>query len=62
MTDKKPGVKHITQTCPVDKCENQAFVQVLVVEDEQLQKRIDMRANLKLENALRQAHKEGAHD
>lgn len=62
MTDEKPGVKHITQTCPIDKCESQAFVQVIVVADPELQRRIDSRANAKLYNALSQAHKEGAHD
>lgn len=61
MTDEKPGVKHLTKTCPVDKCDAEVFVQVIVVEDQNLQKRIDLRANLKLENALRQAHKEGEH-
>lgn len=55
-------VKHITQTCPIDKCDSEAFVQVLIVEDEKLQKSIDSRANAKLYNALSQAHKEGLHD
>lgn len=62
MAAETPNVKHITQTCPIDKCDAEAFVQVLVVDDQDLQKRIDMRANLKLENTLRQAHKEGYHD
>lgn len=62
MTDEKPGVKHITKDCPTKSCEIKAFVQVIVVKDPDLQKRIDMRADLKLENTLRQAHKEGAHE
>lgn len=58
----KPSVKHITQTCPIAKCDTKAFVQVLVVDDANIQKRIDYRADLKLVNALRQAHKEGEHN
>lgn len=61
MPTDKPGVKHITMTCPRVKCEHQAFVQVLVVDDGALQKRIDERANRKLTDALKQAHKEGLH-
>lgn len=62
MPAETPSIKHITQTCPVDGCDNEAFVQVIIVKDPALQKRIDMRANLKLENALKQAHKDGEHD
>lgn len=58
----KPGVKHITQTCSIDKCSTEAFVQVIVVADAELQRRIDSRAEAKLFNALTQAHKEGLHD
>lgn len=59
---EKPKVKHITQSCPVEDCSAEAFVQVLIVDDPKLQKSIDTRANAKLFNALSQAHKEGAHD
>lgn len=62
MADDKPGVKHITKTCPIKNCSSEAFVQVIVVEDEGLQKRIDMRADLKLHNALKQAHEGGEHN
>lgn len=62
MPTEKPGVKHITLSCGIDKCEAAAFVQVLVVEDADLQKRIDKRANTKLRDALDKAHKEGEHD
>lgn len=57
-----PNVKHITLTCPAKGCSSKAFVQVLVVDDQQLQKRIDARANKKLTDALNKAHKEGEHD
>jgi len=62
MAEQKPGVKHITGTCPIKGCDSQAFVQVIVVTDEALQKRIDARANKKLADALTDAHKEGQHD
>lgn len=63
----KPGVKHIEMTCakPIGDgalCEGAAFVQVLVVEDAALQKKIDARANRKLRGALDKAHKDGQHD
>lgn len=62
MADDKPTIKHVTMTCPVDGCEAQAFVQVLIVDDPKLQKSIDTRADAKLFNALSQAHKEGEHN
>jgi hypothetical protein len=63
----KPQVKHIEMVCakPVADgalCEGAAFVQVLVVEDADLQKKIDARANRKLRGALDKAHKDGEHD
>lgn len=57
-----PTIKHITMTCPVNGCDHEAFVQVLVVDDPALQKKIDARANRKLTDALEKAHKEGLHD
>lgn len=60
MTDVK--VKHITMTCPQPKCHIQAFVQVLIVDEKELQPKIDARARLKLKKALNKGHKEGAHD
>lgn len=62
MADDAPKVKHITATCPLTDCLSEAFVQVLVVEDAALQKKIDARANRKLAEALEKAHKEGEHD
>lgn len=67
MATDKPGVKHIEMVCakPIGDgalCEGAAFVQVLVVEDADLQKRIDARANRKLRGALDKAHKDGEHD
>lgn len=61
-TPETPGVKHITLTCPVVKCKSQAFVQVIVVEDQELQKRIDARADQKLRETLDEEHREGLHD
>lgn len=61
MPTDKPGIKHVTLTCDIDKCDSAAFVQVLVVDDQQLQKRIDERANRKLRESLDAAHKEGQH-
>lgn len=58
----KPEVKHITMTCPQEKCFSRAFVQVLVVPQTELQPKIDKRARQKLKSALNKAHKEGAHD
>lgn len=62
MATKRPKVKHITMTCPVSNCDNQAFVQVLVVPEKELQPKIDARARLKLRKALTTAHKDGLHD
>lgn len=61
MSDK-PGIKHITMTCPQSKCFIRAFVQVLVVPEKELQPKIDSRARQKLKAALNKGHKEGAHD
>lgn len=60
-------VKHIEMICakPIADgalCEGAAFVQVLVIEDADLQKKIDARANRKLRGALDKAHTEGQHD
>lgn len=57
-----PTVKHVVKTCPVDGCDHEAFVQVLIVDDPALQKKIDARADRKLRDALNEAHKEGQHD
>lgn len=54
-------VKHITMKCPRVKCDTKAFVQVLVVEEKELQPKIDARAKLKLTKALTKGHKEGLH-
>ena len=62
MAEEKPGVKHITKDCPIKDCDKQAFVQVIVVKDPALQKRIDFRADLKLHNTLKQDHEEGKHE
>lgn len=59
---KKPEVKHITMTCPRVKCDAKAFVQVLVVEEKELQPKIDERARLKLKQALIKGHREGQHN
>jgi len=55
-------IKHITMTCPTKGCEIKAFVQVLIVDEKELQPKIDARARLKLKKALNKGHKEGAHD
>jgi len=63
-----PNVKHIERQCtyiatkPDKQCPARAFVQVIVVDDPALQKRIDERANKKLSDALELAHREGEHD
>lgn len=68
MTDEKPGVKHIEMPCmeisidPDNPCKVMAFVQVIVVKDQDLQKRIDGRANQKLRETLARDHQEGKHD
>lgn len=64
---EKPKVKHIQMSCgkPLGKgeyCEAGAFVQVLIVDNAELQKRIDARANRKLRGALDKMHKDGDHD
>lgn len=58
----EPKVKHITGTCPVAGCAEKAFVQVLIVEQKELQPKIDARARQKLRKQLSQWHKEGQHD
>jgi hypothetical protein len=62
MADDIPGIKHITMTCLIDKCDHEAFVQAVVVREPDLQKKIDDRANTKLREALDKAHKDGQHD
>jgi len=59
------SLKHIEMVCINwlnEPCPASAFVQVLVVEDAEFQKKIDARANLKLRKALNDEHKEGKHD
>lgn len=58
---KLPKVKHLTMTCPVSNCSDQAFVQVVITGDKELQPKIDARARLKLKRALVAAHKDGEH-
>lgn len=55
-------IKHITMTCPQKGCTNQAFVQVVIVDEVAFQPAIDTKARKKLRSALTKAHKEGAHD
>lgn len=55
-------VKHITMNCPQPKCEIKAFVQVLIVDEKELQPKIDARARRKLKTTLNNDHKEGLHD
>ena len=57
-----PGVKHMTMTCPMAKCDHKAFVQVLVFPDKDKQKKVDAKARLKLKKQLTAWHKEGQHD
>ena len=57
-----PKVKHITGKCPVAKCNEKAFVQVLIVEDAATQRKIDTKARAKLRKQLNEWHKEGQHD
>lgn len=67
MPTKQPGIKHIEGQCTyvVDgdkQCPAKAFVQVVVVDDEKLQKRIDAKASKKVMDTLELAHREGDHD
>lgn len=55
-------VKHIIMPCPLLKCDNQAFLQVVVVPEKEMQPKIDAYARLKLVAALKKAHKEGEHN
>lgn len=60
--DETTGVKHIRATCPTDKCEAKAFVQVLVFKDKVTQQKVDRKARLKLKKQLTAWHEEGLHD
>jgi len=62
MSDELPSVKHITLTCPVAKCQEKAFVQVVVQKSLSMQRRIDIMAKAKLKEQLTAWHKEGLHD
>lgn len=62
MADQDLGVKHIKMTCPIAKCDEKAFVQVVVQKSLSTQKRIDALAEQKLKDQLRAWHKEGLHD
>lgn len=62
MEYPKPSVKHITMRCSAKDCGEQAFVQVLVVPETELQPKIDARARKKLKTALTKAHEDGDHD
>lgn len=55
-------VKHITMTCPVAKCDHQAFVQVVKFKDKEIQQKVDRKARAKIKKQLNQWHKEGRHD
>lgn len=55
-------VKHITGTCPKDGCTEKAFVQVVVFEDKETQKKVDRKARTKLKKQLLEWHEEGKHD
>ena len=55
-------VKHITRACPYKGCESKAFVQVVIVDETELQPKIDKLANTKLIKTLKQQHQEGLHD
>lgn len=55
-------VKHITGTCPAADCTEKAFVQVLIVDDKDTQKKIDALARRKLRKQLNEWHKEGQHN
>lgn len=62
MADELPTIKHITMTCPVAKCTEKAFVQVVVQKSLSTQKRIDTMAKAKLKDQLAAWHKEGLHN
>lgn len=60
-----PQVKHIESPCLNsigDPCKFAGFVQVVIVDDPELQKKIDKRAMKKLHTELKQQHEEGLHD
>lgn len=61
MSEKPTDVKHITATCPVAGCDEKAFVQVLIFEDQKTQAKVDARAKRKLKSQLSAWHKEGQH-
>ena len=54
-------IKHITMTCPQPDCDIKAFVQVLIVDEKELQPKIDALARRKLKKTLTKWHKEGQH-
>lgn len=56
------GVKHIKATCPIAKCDEKAFVQVIVFKDAETQKKVDRKARLKLKKTLTAWHEEGLHE
>lgn len=60
--DETTGVKHIKATCPIAKCSEGAFVQVLVFIDKETQKKVDRKARLKLKKQLTAWHEEGLHN
>lgn len=62
MADQDLGVKHIKMTCPIAKCDEKAFVQVVVQKSLSTQRRIDTMARAKLKEQLTQWHKEGLHN
>lgn len=61
MADELPKVKHVTMTCPADGCTQKAFVQVIIADDAETQKKIDNKAKQKLRKQLTEWHKEGLH-
>ncbi len=60
--DETTGVKHIKAKCPIGKCTEGAFVQVLTFKDGETQKKVDRKARLKLKKQLTAWHEEGLHD
>ena len=61
-----PSVKHLEMRCTGrvgdEQCKYAAFVQVVIVDDPKLQKKIDAKASLKMLKHIEKEHQEGLHD
>jgi hypothetical protein len=63
---ENPNIKHLEMPCTnsttKDMCKVKAFIQVVIVDDPELQAKVDARASEKMAKLLEFEHSKGLHD